>query len=32
MICGGGADAEQNLSESERTQVQQNEIPSISGK
>jgi len=31
MICGGGADAEQNFSKEERTQNKKNETPSISG-
>jgi len=30
MICGGGADAEQSFSESERMRSQTNETPSIS--
>ena len=31
MMCGRGADAEQNFSESDRTRSQKNETPSISG-
>jgi len=32
MICGGGADAEQNFLEEEQTWSQKNETPSISGR